>query len=147
MTLHETIFRQARAGRESAAGARLPTLGAALAGALTLGAPAMAQYQPSLPSVARQPGVQPCCQPYDARGAGRDLSLGQQQAPAPLSAAPKPENLAPSRRTDAQPLRRAPVETRPGVALEGDGSAGPGTVYDGPSRELFRPVKPPAPLD
>ncbi|SFI88957.1 hypothetical protein [Albimonas pacifica] len=110
--------------------------------ALTLAAgPAAAQYQPNLPSVARQPLVQPCCEPYDARGAARGLSL-QQQAPGPLSAPPRVESLAP-----AQPQQRAPVETRPGMALQGTGADGPGTVYDGPSRDLFRPVKPPAPLD
>ena len=114
----------------------------ALAASAVCAAPAAAQYQPNLPSVVRQHAVEPCCQPYDARGAGRDLSLQQQQSVAPLSVAPRVETLAP----DPAP-QRAPVETRPGMALEGTASPGPGTTYDGGSRGLFRPVKPPAPLD
>ncbi|MDF2231425.1 hypothetical protein P2H44_02555 [Albimonas sp. CAU 1670] len=132
---------------------RWRAFGCALVIALAAG-PAMAQlYQPNLPSVARQPGVKPCCQGYDARGAARALSVQQQQLrasePVPLSVAPPVEALTLDGGDDDDPIRSvpAPVETRPGVALDGAASAGPGTVYDDASRGLFRPRKPPAPLN
>ncbi len=140
MSVHRSSARS-RPGPAPSRRARL-RLAAAVAGGLLAAAPAAAQYQPSLPSVARQPAAPSCCQPYDARGAARGLSLQQQQTRTPIPAPPRVESLAP----DAA-RRPAPVETRPGMALEGTASGGAGTVYDGASRELFRPVKPPAPLD